>query len=209
MTKNKIPKYFNRKYSSWNIVGFLSECDLEPFERKIDEYLKSLRKIKAEKGMRQKKASQLLDRYQKASSLPSHKTSVRAQLTSLNPRPDQKIAKAWERERTRKQVHLHQQIRTVNGSVAGTVNGGTVETINEQGNSPLRRTPRNIKKLNYNEKLNRVNNTSKRIYEEISDEDSNDKKAKERKKLEKKLIDNFISRFKAINADDKWKLPFG
>ncbi|CAG8711137.1 10415_t:CDS:2, partial [Funneliformis mosseae] len=92
---------------------------------------------------------------------------------------------------------------------AGTVNGGTVETINEQGNSPLRRTPRNIKKLNYNEKLNRVNNTSKRIYEEISDEDSNDKKAKERKKLEKKLIDNFISRFKAINADDKWKLPSG
>ncbi|CAG8702415.1 9040_t:CDS:2 [Funneliformis caledonium] len=28
-------------------------------------------------------------------------------------------------------------------------------------------------------------------------------------KLEKKLIDNFISRFKAINADNKWKLPSG
>jgi len=63
---SKINKYFNHKYSKWNIIGFLNECDLELFDRKIDEYLKSLEKINNEKGMRQKKASQLLDRYRKA-----------------------------------------------------------------------------------------------------------------------------------------------
>ncbi|CAG8773444.1 33932_t:CDS:2, partial [Racocetra persica] len=186
-----------------------------------------------------------------------------------NPRPDYKIAKSWEKERTRKQVHLHQPISgTVNGSintVNGMMNGGKVGTINEQENPPLRRTPRKINRVIYAENSNKVNNTSKRTYKEISDEDpevnddddddeiddeideddneddcedddendyedddenededvdedddenkgeddNKDKKAKERKKLEKKLIDDFISRFKAINADDKWKLPSG
>ncbi|CAG8534046.1 10434_t:CDS:2, partial [Ambispora leptoticha] len=148
---------------------------------------------------------------------------------------------------------------TVNGTVNGTINGEKVGTINEQENSPPRRTPRKIK--------------SKRTYEEISDEDSKvyddeygeiddheedddenedvnedddenededvneddgenededvdedddenedenaegdddkDKKARKRKKLEKKLINDFILRFEAISADDKWKLPSG
>ncbi|CAG8516455.1 12343_t:CDS:10 [Dentiscutata heterogama] len=217
MTKNEIPKYFIRKYSNWNIVGFLNECDLEPFERKIDEYLKSLQKIKAEKGMRQKKASQLLDRYQKASSLLSHKTSVRAQLTSLNPRPDRKIAKSWEKERTRKQVHLHQPISgTVNGSintVNGIMNGGKVGTINEQENPLLRRTSRKINKVNYAENsnsVNRVNNTSKRTYEELPDEKSEVCKKLREDQREKEVgekIDDFVLRFKAINTDDKWRLP--
>jgi hypothetical protein len=106
MSKNQIHKYFDRKYSDWNIIGFLDECDLEPFDRKIDEYLKSLQKIKEEEGMRKGKASQLLDRYRKAckdffsigensgvtlaSSVPCHsrlfaepQTSVRAQIASL------------------------------------------------------------------------------------------------------------------------------
>lgn len=66
MSDNKIHKYFNRKCSKWNIVDFLNECDLEPFDKKIDDYLKSLQNIKAEKGMRRKKANQLLDLYRKA-----------------------------------------------------------------------------------------------------------------------------------------------
>ncbi|CAG8554028.1 17291_t:CDS:10 [Cetraspora pellucida] len=201
-------------------LGFLSECDLEPFERKIDEYLKSLQKIKAEKGIRQKKASQLLDRYQKASSLPSHKTNVRAQLTSLNPRPDQKIAKAWEKERTSKQVHFHQPISgTVKGSintVNGTINGGKVGTINEQENTLLRRTSRKINKVSYTENSNRLSNTSKRTYEELPDgeseiygdeDDESDEDDEKKPKLEKRLIDDFVLRFKAINTDEKWKLP--
>ncbi|CAG8459959.1 7489_t:CDS:10, partial [Racocetra fulgida] len=157
--------------------------------------------------------------------------------------------------------HLHQPINvSVKGSI-NTVNGGKVGTIkNKQENSPLRRTPRKINRVIYAENSNKVNNISKRTYEEVSDEDSEvnddeiddddgddneddcedddendyedddenededvdedddenkgeddnkDKKAKERKKLEKKLIDDFISRFKAINADDKWNLPSG
>ncbi|CAG8709332.1 26634_t:CDS:10 [Dentiscutata erythropus] len=214
---SKIHKYFDCKCNKWNIVGFLNECDIEPFDKKIDEYLKSLEKIDRKEGRRQKKAHQLLDRYRKARSSLSHKTGVRAPVTSSvtccskNPRPDYKIAKSWEKERTRKQVHLHQPISgTVNGSintVNGMMNGGKVGTINEQENPPLRRTPRKINRVIYAENSNKVNNTSKRTYKEISDEDP--EKAKERKKLEKKLIDDFISRFKAINADDKWKLPSG
>ncbi|CAG8451269.1 15324_t:CDS:10 [Cetraspora pellucida] len=245
-------KYFDCKCNKWNIVGFLNECDIEPFDKKIDEYLKSLEKIDREEGRRQKKAHQLLDRYRKARSSLSHKTGVRAPVTSSvtccskNPRPDYKIAKSWEKE------------------LNGMMNGGKLGTINEQENPPLRRTPRKINRGIYAENSNKVNNTSKRTYKEISDEDpevndddddeiddeideddneddcedddendyedddenededvdedddenkgeddNKDKKAKERKKLEKKLIDDFISRFKAINADDKWKLPSG
>ncbi|CAG8700012.1 15055_t:CDS:2, partial [Cetraspora pellucida] len=44
------------------------------------------------------------------------------------------------------------------------------------------------------------------IDEEVDEDDNKDNKAKERMKLEKKLIDYFVSRFKAINADNKWKL---
>ncbi|CAJ0826389.1 21943_t:CDS:10 [Entrophospora sp. SA101] len=223
------------------INGFLNECDLEPFDRKIDEYLKSLEKINNEKGMRQKKASQLLDRL-----FAKLQTSVRAQITSLNPRPDYKIAKSWENEHTRKQVHLHQPINgTVNGTintVNGTMSGGKVGIINEQENPLLRRTLREINRINYAEnsnKVNRVNNISKRTHREISDEDSEfcneeeeinedddednyedddeyddkngdeDEKTRKRKKLEKKLIEGFKLRFETISMDDKWKLPSG
>ena len=31
----------------------------------------------------------------------------------------------------------------------------------------------------------------------------------ERKKLEKKLINDFILRFRVINMDEKWRLPSG
>ncbi|CAJ0843636.1 1858_t:CDS:10, partial [Entrophospora sp. SA101] len=182
--------------------------NLEPFDRKIDEYLKSLEKINNEKGMRQKKASQLLDRL-----FAKLQTSVRAQITSLNPRPDYKIAKSWENEHTRKQVHLHQPINgTVNGTintVNGTMSGGKVGIINEQENPLLRRTLREINRINYAEnsnKVNRVNNISKRTHREISDEDSETRK---RKKLEKKLIEGFKLRFETISMDDKWKLPSG
>ncbi|RHZ83993.1 hypothetical protein Glove_86g108 [Diversispora epigaea] len=154
---------------------------------KVQLYLKSLEKINEEKGMRKQKAYQLLDRYQKICSSLNHKTSVKAQVTSSvtcclkNPRPDYKIAKAWKNK---------------------------FGTINEQENPLLRRTPRKINKINYAE-------NSKRVCNEIYDEDDNksdndngkDKKTKEKKKLEKKLIDDFILRYKVINTDNKWKLP--
>ncbi|CAG8640581.1 13293_t:CDS:2, partial [Ambispora gerdemannii] len=34
MSRNVIHKYFERRTSEYDILGFLNECDLEPFERK-------------------------------------------------------------------------------------------------------------------------------------------------------------------------------
>ena len=55
------------------------------------------------------------------------------------------------------------------------MSGGKVGIINEQENPLLRRTLREINRINYAEnsnKVNRVNNISKRTHREISDEDS-------------------------------------
>ena len=38
-------EYFSRDPSTWGIIDFLNQCDLEPFERKIDHYIKSLDEI--------------------------------------------------------------------------------------------------------------------------------------------------------------------
>ncbi|RUP23308.1 hypothetical protein BC936DRAFT_139020 [Jimgerdemannia flammicorona] len=95
----RIHEYFNRRPAQWCILGFLNECDMEPFERKMDEYLKSLSNIiDCEQGIRHERAKCLLDRYRKVkknggvtgtSSVPviqdsssSHKTDVGAQVTS-------------------------------------------------------------------------------------------------------------------------------
>ena len=52
-----IQDYFNRKYSEWNIIGFLNESSKEPFESKVDAYVKSLDNIiKRERGSKQGKA---------------------------------------------------------------------------------------------------------------------------------------------------------
>jgi hypothetical protein len=60
--------YFDIKCSEWNILGFLKQCNVEPFDVKIDYYLKCLENIvRCELGNRQKKAQELIDRYRKAS----------------------------------------------------------------------------------------------------------------------------------------------
>ncbi|CAG8525117.1 10442_t:CDS:2, partial [Acaulospora colombiana] len=52
------------------------------------------------------------------------------------PKPDHELARRWEKERSHKQVHLHQP--TINGTVSGPINGayvsgGTVGTVNGTG----------------------------------------------------------------------------
>ncbi|CAH1767977.1 4138_t:CDS:2, partial [Entrophospora sp. SA101] len=62
--KNNVKRH--HKYSEWCITGFLNECEEEPFEIKIDLYIKSLEDIvKHEKGNRAEKAQTLIDRYKK------------------------------------------------------------------------------------------------------------------------------------------------
>ncbi|CAI2180659.1 6736_t:CDS:2 [Funneliformis geosporum] len=38
-TFKTLHKYFEQKTSEWNILGFLESCDLEPYSKKIKEYL--------------------------------------------------------------------------------------------------------------------------------------------------------------------------
>jgi hypothetical protein len=40
-----VHEYFNRNHESWSILDFLNECKLEPFDQKIDCYIKSLKSI--------------------------------------------------------------------------------------------------------------------------------------------------------------------
>lgn len=70
MSESKEYEYFDRKSSKWDIIGFLNECDLEPFQRKIDCYLKCLDTIfESEHGVRKETAKKLLDNYKLASKL--------------------------------------------------------------------------------------------------------------------------------------------
>ncbi|CAG8674551.1 5810_t:CDS:10, partial [Acaulospora morrowiae] len=67
MSESKEYEYFDRKSSKWDIIEFLNECDLEPFQKKIDCYLKCLEAIFAnEHGVRKEKAKKLIDNYKLA-----------------------------------------------------------------------------------------------------------------------------------------------
>ena len=65
---NEIHEYFDRKSADWGILNFMNECGIEPFEKKIDAYVKSLNGIiNNEQGKRNERARILLERYSKAS----------------------------------------------------------------------------------------------------------------------------------------------
>ncbi|CAG8508596.1 13598_t:CDS:2, partial [Acaulospora colombiana] len=66
---------------------FLNECKIEPFERKIDQYLRCLNTITDnEKDKRKERAEILLRAYREASHSPSHKTNAGAQGTGSSNR---------------------------------------------------------------------------------------------------------------------------
>ncbi|CAG8804480.1 3232_t:CDS:2, partial [Cetraspora pellucida] len=99
MTENQAYKYFNRRHSEWNILGFLNFFDVEPFDIKIDYYLKCLETmVNREQGEK-----------------------------NGDPRPDRITARQWEQERSRKQIHVHQPTYT-EISNTGTIYGGTINT---------------------------------------------------------------------------------
>ncbi|CAB5202859.1 unnamed protein product [Rhizophagus irregularis] len=59
--------YFDRTPFKWSILGFLDESDIEPFDVKVDCYIKSLEAIfDREKGARKERARVLLDGYREA-----------------------------------------------------------------------------------------------------------------------------------------------
>ncbi|CAG8552008.1 2325_t:CDS:2, partial [Funneliformis caledonium] len=151
----KIHKYFDQDPANWSILGFLNECELEPFEMKIDSYVKWLKKIvDCEQDIKKKSAQALLDNYHKASSLPSHETGVGAPVTSLelsdakgslpiqhrthwaqDQKPDRKKAREWEQKRSRGKTYIHQ---IGNGNVVGfnsNINSGTFTGLSKRESS--------------------------------------------------------------------------
>ncbi|CAG8615431.1 8372_t:CDS:10 [Diversispora eburnea] len=130
-------KYFERPCSEWNILGFLNKCEenqFNDFEVNISYYLLCLEAISKEEGSRSKKAQVLLDRYRKASTGFFGGWKMGGKGFPEDPKPDYKIARNWEAERVKKQVHLHnptfvdQGIGTISGGTSGTINGFIVES---------------------------------------------------------------------------------
>ena len=64
MSSNEIHVYFKRKSADWCLIGFLNESKEEPFQLKMDLYLRSLRWIiNCEEGIRKEKAQLLYNKY--------------------------------------------------------------------------------------------------------------------------------------------------
>ncbi|CAB4461141.1 unnamed protein product [Rhizophagus irregularis] len=115
--------YFDRTPFKWSILGFLDESDIEPFDVKVDCYIKSLEAIfDREKGARKERARVLLDGYREASYWLSHKISTGAQ------GDDRKIAKTWDKERKSGKTNapsININHSTISGSAIGTIERGT------------------------------------------------------------------------------------
>ncbi|CAG8521700.1 9750_t:CDS:2 [Racocetra persica] len=96
--------------------GISEECEVEPFDRKISYYVACLETItNNEEGYRRERAQYLLNQYRKAS--------------IKDPKPDYKRARNWEREHAYRSIYLHQPI-FVDRNLRGTVNNGTIGTVN-------------------------------------------------------------------------------
>ncbi|CAG8760932.1 11037_t:CDS:2, partial [Acaulospora morrowiae] len=65
MSDNEIiHECFNKTHTEWSITGFLNESSEEPFQLKLDLYIKSLKHIvNSEQGKRREKAEYLLNKY--------------------------------------------------------------------------------------------------------------------------------------------------
>ncbi|CAG8766457.1 10110_t:CDS:10, partial [Cetraspora pellucida] len=193
---NEMYEFFKRNSDKWNIIDFLNECYMEPFERKIDQYLRCLDTIAGcDKGKRKERAETLLNRYREASEKNSSATESThsvlchsrplaklqnqcwgtgdplgclmfkgyspswhwthwAQMTHSDPQTDRKKARKWEKERSSKQVHLHQPTfvdgtAITNGTNNGTING--TETFIKRDSSSIGRTLRRRNQVNYAE----------------------------------------------------------
>ncbi|CAG8728163.1 15536_t:CDS:10, partial [Funneliformis caledonium] len=115
-------EYFNRKPENWSILDFLNECDLEPFDRKIDFYIKSLRAI-ADSDQDSLKESGvtggLLGRL--TGPTGAQVAYLVAMLFGWDGKSelDRKKAKDWEENRSRGQVTITGISGTVNGNIYG------------------------------------------------------------------------------------------
>ncbi|CAG8770321.1 4092_t:CDS:2, partial [Rhizophagus irregularis] len=146
-----VHKYFDYKPSEWNIIEFLKECEVEPFDRKIDHYTKDLENIaNFETGGRRERAQILLDNYREASrTVTRHRWLARLSVAQYSDIPsglrwlarlpdvqrliadlmgwlmkgEFYITKAWDSGRPYNQIHCHQPTFMDGGTINAVVNG--------------------------------------------------------------------------------------
>ncbi|PKK62813.1 hypothetical protein RhiirC2_162607 [Rhizophagus irregularis] len=112
MSDKKIHRYFlSRESSKWDIVDFLEESSEEPFEKKIDVYIKSLNNLaNYKRGKQRERALTLIDKYKEGF------------------RPDRQRAREWKKECkpargiSGPSFHFHKP-KIVDSSVIGVNNG--------------------------------------------------------------------------------------
>ncbi|CAI2174440.1 15146_t:CDS:2 [Funneliformis geosporum] len=128
-------------------ISFLNECELEPYETKIDTCIKQLKQIiecDCEQDDRKKSVQILFDKYQKATTkmvlalleltvakgfLPIQHCTTGAQA----PQPDRKKAREWEEKRSRRQININRPtIAGINGIINGNINGGIFTGLSER-----------------------------------------------------------------------------
>ncbi|CAG8776957.1 13040_t:CDS:2, partial [Gigaspora rosea] len=96
-----IHQYFIRKFAEWNICGYLDECQIQDFNKKIEVYINSLELIaKTKKDGRADQAVKLLEKYLKAQNL---RDWLRSRLWGA--RPDYQLATDWKARNSQETVN--------------------------------------------------------------------------------------------------------
>jgi len=115
--RNEYYEYFERKPSKWDIIEFLEQCDLEPYGKKVDRYIRCLKCItRGEQKERKEKAEELLRRY------------------SEENKPDKQRVKDWEKTRKSSKIsggssiHIHNIHNSTLSGNSLTVAGNTSTT---------------------------------------------------------------------------------
>ncbi|CAG8519357.1 7616_t:CDS:2, partial [Funneliformis caledonium] len=147
--RNEYYEYFEQKPSTWNIIEFLEQCNLEPFDKKVDRYIRCLRLIASgEQKKRKEMAEQLLSRY------------------SDGNKPDQLLAKDWEKKRKSSKISGGSSIHIHNSTLSGNSLAVAGSTSTTKAIIKRKRELRERKPVSYAEDSTDTNISSDPDYEE-------------------------------------------
>ncbi|CAG8652257.1 1218_t:CDS:2 [Gigaspora margarita] len=203
MYKVKPHKYFDRDSSNWNILDFLNACDVEPFDNKIDVYLKSLENIfDQEEDTRREKARALLDQYRTASNI-----FFLCDMTKAFWGSDRTLAKKWNKTRklhysSGTTININHSVSATNGTIHGTINNNSMSGKRDHKDEidQFFQSPNDQQPNQFNKKLRKLEATDECIND---DDDEIDKEMCESSMLE------FEHTFQEMRKEKKWFLKSG
>ncbi|CAG8587582.1 2774_t:CDS:2 [Diversispora eburnea] len=207
----KIHKYFERIPTVWDVLDFLYECDIEPFDAKVDSYTKGLEAIaNHEQGERAERAQFLHDRFKNATKPRNQYWRTGDFLGYLMQKgPDRKKATEWEKRRSKRQVNINQPIKGNVGNVIGNVNGNiNTEKIDQRKDSvdTFFQDPSDQRSTSFIEKLREskiIGNKTRDEEDKVESESLNSFSASESLNSFSIFLDsNFISFCNTSDADE-------